>query len=68
MRMVPNRPSISLGSVSVVIVQKVRYLTSVYELVGINLYFFRHCKSTPFHTVIRIHLIVLLSHILVLAI
>jgi len=35
--------------------------------VVINLFnFFRHYKSPPFHTVIRIHLISLLYHILVI--
>jgi len=41
-------------------------MVCVYELVVINLFnFFRHYKLPPFHTVIRIHLISSLYHILV---
>jgi len=43
------------------------WLVSVYDYVVINLFnFFRHYKSHPFHTVIRIHLILLSYHILVI--
>jgi len=38
-----------------------------YDVINL-LNLFRHYKSPPFHTVIRIHLISLFSHILVFAI